>query len=51
VLWLDEVTFLVGGRTEKEGGEKEGGKHTLNVYLAPVSPGHTTRINAWGAIG
>jgi hypothetical protein len=52
VLWSDEVTFLVRGRTVKQRvTRKKGEKCHLTCIQHQLHRGHTTLVNAWGAIG
>jgi hypothetical protein len=52
VLWSDEVTFLVGGRTVKEKVTRKRGERTCETCIQhQLHRGHTTPVNAWGAIG
>jgi len=52
VLWSDEVTFLVGGRTVKaKVTRKRGERQCLTCIQQQFHRGHTTPVNAWGAIG
>jgi hypothetical protein len=52
VLWSDEVTFLVGGRTVKERVTRKRGERTCPTCIQhQFHRGHTTPVNAWGAIG
>jgi hypothetical protein len=52
VLWSDEVTFLIGGRTVKEKvTRKRGERHCETRIQHQLHRGHTTPVNAWGAIG
>jgi hypothetical protein len=52
VLWSDEVTFLIGGRTAKEKvTRKRGERHCETCIQHQLHRGHTTPVNAWGAIG
>jgi hypothetical protein len=52
VLWSDEVTFLVGGRTVKERvSRKKGERNQPDCIQHQFYRGHTTPVNAWGAIG
>jgi hypothetical protein len=52
VLWSDEVTFLVGGRTIKERVTRKGGERTYPTCIQhQFHRGHTTPVNVWGAIG
>ena len=52
VLWSDEVTFLIGGRTAKEKiTRKRGERHCANCIQHQLHRGHTTPVNAWGGIG
>jgi transposase len=52
VLWSDEVTFLVGGRTAKERVTRKGGERCHPTCIQhQLHRGHTTPVNAWGAIG
>jgi hypothetical protein len=45
VLWSDEVTFLVGGT------RKRGERTHPTCIQHQFHRGHTTPVNAWGAIG
>jgi transposase len=56
VLWSDEVTFLVGGRSAKarvtrntKKGQSE--RYCEDYIQHQFHHGHTTPVNAWGAIG
>ncbi len=50
--WSDEVTFLIGGRTAKEKvTRKRGERHCETCIQHQLHRGHTTPVNAWGAIG
>jgi hypothetical protein len=52
VLWSDEVTFLIGGRTAKEKVTRKRGERTCPTCIQhQLHRGHTTPVNAWGAIG
>jgi hypothetical protein len=52
VLWSDEVTFLIRGRTAKEKvTRKRGERHCETCTQHQLHRGHTTPVNAWGAIG
>ena len=52
VLWSDEVTFLIGGRTAKEKvTRKRGERHCETCIQHQFHRGHTTPVNTWGAIG
>jgi hypothetical protein len=52
VLWSDEVTFLIGGRTAKEKVTRKRGERTCETCIQhQLHRGHTTPVNAWGAIG
>jgi transposase len=52
VLWSDEVTFLVGGRTVKQRVTRKRGERCCeNCIQHQFHRGHTTPVNAWGAIG
>ena len=52
VLWSDEVTFLVGGRTVKQRVTRKNGERTHPTCIQhQLHRGHTTPVNAWGAIG
>ena len=52
VLWSDEVTFLVGGRTVKERVTRKNGERTHPTCIQhQLHRGHITPVNAWGAIG
>jgi hypothetical protein len=52
VLWSDEVTFLVGGRTVKCRVTRKKGERTHPTCIQhQFHRGHTTPVNAWGAIG
>lgn len=52
VLWSDEVTFLVGGRTVKQKvTQKKGERNHPTCIQHQLHRGHTTPVNAWGAIG
>jgi hypothetical protein len=52
VWWSDEVTFLVGGRTIKQKVTRKKGERTHPTCIQhQFHRGHTTPVNAWGAIG
>jgi transposase len=52
VLWSDEVTFLVRGRTVKQRVTRKRGERTYPTCIQhQFHRGHTTPVNAWGAIG
>jgi transposase len=52
VLWLDEVTFLVGGRTVKQRVTRNKFERTcLNCIQHQFHRGYTTPVHAWGGIG
>src|SRR6266487_3590379 len=52
VLWSDEVTFLIGGRTAKERVTRKRGERTCATCIQhQLYRGHATPIHAWGAIG
>jgi transposase len=52
VLWSDEVTFLVGGRTVKQRVTRNKDERTHPTCIQhQFHRGHTTPVNAWGAIG
>jgi hypothetical protein len=52
VLWSDEVTFLIGGRTVKERVTRKRGERTYPTCIQhQFHRGHTTPVNAWGVIG
>jgi hypothetical protein len=52
VLWSNEVTFLVGGRTVKQRVTRKRGERThLTCIQHQFHRGHTIPVNAWGAIG
>jgi transposase len=56
VLWSDEVTFLVGGRSAKDkvtGNTKKGEseRYCEDCIQYQFHRGHTIPVNAWGAIG
>ena len=52
VLWSDEVTFLVGGRTVKRRVTRKKGERTHPTCIQhQFHRGHTTPVHAWGAIG
>jgi transposase len=52
VLWSDEVTFHVGGRTVKQRVTRKGGERCHPTCIQhQFHRGHTTPVNAWGAIG
>jgi hypothetical protein len=47
VLWSDEVTFLIGGRTAKEKvTRKRGERHCETCIQHQLHCGHTTLVNA-----
>jgi hypothetical protein len=52
VLWSDEATFLVRGRTVKQKvTRKQGERYHLTCIQHQFHRGHTTPVNVWGAIG
>jgi hypothetical protein len=52
VLWSDEVTFLVGGRTTKQRVTRKKGERTCPTCIQhQFHRGYTTPVSAWGAIG
>jgi hypothetical protein len=52
VLWSDEVTFLVGGRTVKRRVTRNKSERTHPTCIQhQFHRGHTTPVHAWGAIG
>jgi transposase len=52
VLWSDEVTFLVGGRSAKERVTRKRGERTHPTCIQhQFHRGGTIPVNAWGAIG
>jgi hypothetical protein len=52
VLWSDEVTFLVGGRTVKQRITRKRGERTCPTCIQhQFHRGGTIPVNAWGAIG
>jgi hypothetical protein len=52
VLWSDEVTFQIGGRTAKNKVTRKRGERTCATCIQhQLYRGHTTPVNAWGAIG
>jgi len=52
VLWSDEVTFLVRGRTIKEMVTRKRGERTYPTCIQyQFHRGHTTLVNTWGVIG
>jgi hypothetical protein len=52
VLWSDEVTFLIGGRTVKQRVTRKKGERTCPTCIQyQFHQGHTTPVHAWGAIG
>jgi hypothetical protein len=52
VLWSDEVTFLVGGRTVKQRVTRNKFERTcLNCIQHQFHRGHTTPVHAWGGVG
>jgi len=52
VLWSDEVTFLVRGRTAKEKVTRKRGERCYPTCIQhQLHCSHTTPVNAWGAIG
>jgi hypothetical protein len=52
VLWSDEVTFLIGGRTAKEKVTRKRGERTHPTCIQhQLHRGGTIPVNAWGAIG
>jgi hypothetical protein len=52
VLWSDEVTFFVGGRSAKERVTRKRGERTHPTCIQhQFHRGGTVPVNAWGAIG
>ena len=52
MLWSDEVTFLVGGRTAKQKVTRKRGERTCETCIQhQFHRGGTIPVNAWGAIG
>ena len=56
VLWSDEVTFLVGGRSTnvkvtRNTNKGESEQYCEDCIQHQFHRGHTTAVNAWGAIG
>jgi len=52
VLWSDEVTFLVGGRTSKQKVTRKRGERTCETCIQhQFYRGYITAVSAWGAIG
>jgi len=52
VLWSDEVTFLVGGRTVKQKvTRKRSERYHPTCIQHQLYRGHITPVSAWGAIG
>jgi Transposase/DDE superfamily endonuclease len=56
VLWSDEVTFLIGGKTVKQKVTRNVNKGCSERFCDTciqhqLHRGHTTPVNAWGAIG
>jgi transposase len=52
ILAFGEVTFLVGGRTVKQKVTRKKGERTHPTCIQhQFHRGHTTPVNAWGAIG
>jgi hypothetical protein len=52
VLWSDEVTFLIGGRTAKEKVTRKRGERQCETCIQhQFHRGGTVPVNAWGAIG
>jgi hypothetical protein len=52
ILWSDEVTFLIGGRSAKEKVTRKRGERCCPTCIQhQLHRGHTTPVNAWGAIG
>jgi hypothetical protein len=52
ILWSDEVTFLIGGRTAKERvTRKRGERYCSTCIQHQFHRGQTTPVHAWGAIG
>jgi hypothetical protein len=52
VLWSDEVTFLVGGRSAKEKVTRKRGERTHPTCIQhQFHRSGTIPVNAWGAIG
>jgi hypothetical protein len=51
VLWSNEITFLVGGRTAKQRVTRKRGERIHPMCIQhQLHYGHTTPINAWGVI-
>jgi hypothetical protein len=51
VLWLDEVTFLIGGKSGKERVSRNNQERWCETCIQhQYHRGHTTPVNAWGAI-
>ena len=52
MLWSDEVTFLIRGRSAKEKVTRKRGERTCETCIQhQFHRGHTTPVHAWGAIG
>jgi hypothetical protein len=52
VLWSDEVTFLIGGRSAKEKVTRKRRERTCETCIQhQFHRGHTAPVHAWGAIG
>ena len=52
VLWSDEVTFLIGGRSAKEKVTRNSReRYCLTCIQHQFYRGHTIPVSAWGAIG
>jgi len=52
VLWSDEVTFLIGGKSGKERVSRNNQERWCETCIQhQYHRGHTTPVNAWGAIG
>jgi hypothetical protein len=52
VLWSDEVTFLIGGRTAKEKvTRKRGERHCETCIQYQLHRGYITPVHVWGVIG
>ena len=51
VLWSNEITFLVGGRTVKQKVTRKRGERIYLIYIQyQFHHGNTILVNAWGVI-
>jgi hypothetical protein len=52
VLWSDEITFLIGGRTMKERVRRKRGERCCPTCIQhQLHRGYLTPVHAWGTIG